>query len=124
MVVPLAVDGSPPRLEPPSTLSPPERKLFSELVAGVDRKHFRPTDAPLLCRYVEAAVLAEEAARELRESGAVVDGKPSPWIVIQEKSVRAMTALSLRLWLSPQARLSNRSVGRQQLPPNGPRPWA
>ena len=115
-------DGSPPRLEPPASLSPPERQLFIDLVAAVDRKHFRSSDLPLLCRYVEAAVLAEQAAKELRENGAVIDRKPSGWLVVQEKCVRAMTALSLRLRLSPQARLSNRSVGRQK-PADGPRPW-
>src|SRR5262245_35438548 len=91
------VDALPPKLEPPATLSPAERQLFVELVAAVDRKHFRPSDHPLLARYCEAAVLAEQAARELREHGAVVDGKPSPWILVQEKSVRTLTALSLRL---------------------------
>jgi phage terminase small subunit len=34
----------------------------------------------------------------------VVNGRPSPWIVVQEKAVRAMTALAMRLRLSPQAR--------------------
>jgi phage terminase small subunit len=116
------LDGSPPQLEPPPSLSPPERQLFIDLVAAVDRRHFRPSDLPLLCRYVEAAVLAEQAAKELREHGAVIDGRPSPWIVIQEKSVRALTSLSMRLKLSPQSRLSNRALGRQK--PIGPRPWA
>ena len=35
--------------------------------------------------------MAERAALELR-LGAVVDGKPSPWITIQEKAVRAIDA--------------------------------
>jgi phage terminase small subunit len=117
-----AVDGLPRPLEPPSTLSQPEAQLFRDLIAACDRRHFRPSDLPLLCRYVEAAVLAEQAAKELREHGAVVDGKASAWLVVQEKSVRTLTALSLRLRLSPQARLSNRSVGRQK--PVGPHPWA
>jgi hypothetical protein len=56
----------------------------------------------LLCRYVEASILAERAAEQLREAP-VVDGKPSPWLVVQEKSVRTLTALSMRLRLSPQA---------------------
>ena len=116
------VDGSPPRLEPPASLSPPERQLFVDLVAVVSRQHFRPSDMPLLCRYVEAAVLAEEAARQLRELGAVVDGKPSGWLTVQEKSVRALTALSLRLRLSPQGRLSTRAAGRERAPPV-PSPW-
>jgi len=54
-------------------------------VNSCDARHFRPADAPLLNRYVESAVLAEQAARELREQGAVVGGKIDAWIVIQEK---------------------------------------
>ena len=37
----------------------------------------------------------------------MVDGKPSPWLTVQEKAVRALVALSLRLRLSPQARQPN-----------------
>jgi hypothetical protein len=58
-------------------------------------EHFRPADGILLARYVESAALAETAAHELRK-GAVIDGKASPWLVIQEKAIRAMTALSGR----------------------------
>lgn len=116
------VDGAPPKLEPPASLSSAERDLFVELVAACDRRHFRISDLPLLCRYVEAAILAEEAARVLREDGAVVNGKASPWLIVQEKSVRSLTALSLRLRLSPQGRTRARGVGRQNLPV-GPGPW-
>ena len=87
------LDGSPPQLEPPASLSPPEAQLFRDLIAAVDRKHFRSSDLALLCRYVEACVLAEQAAKELRE-GAVIDGKPSGWLIVQEKCVRTLTALS------------------------------
>jgi phage terminase small subunit len=100
----VTIDGPETRLKPPSTLSDAERKVFRDLVRACDSEHFAPSDLPLLCRYCEAIVLAETAALELRQ-GAVVNGKPSPWIVIQEKSVRAIVALSLRLRLSPQARL-------------------
>jgi hypothetical protein len=47
--------------------------------------------------------LAERAAEQLREAP-VVNGKPSPWLPVREKAVREMTALSMRLRLSPQAR--------------------
>ena len=66
-----------------------------------DARHFRPSDAPLLCRFVEADALAERAAKELRKNP-VADGKASPWLMVQEKSVRALTALAMRLRLSPQ----------------------
>ena len=84
-----------PRLSPPAYLSRPELELFSSIVDVCDAEHFRKTDLPLLSRYCEAAILAEQAALELR-NGAVVDGKPSPWIVVQEKCVRALVSLSMR----------------------------
>src|SRR5450432_1148237 len=98
------VDSQSTRFVPPASQSEPERELFSSIVGGCDAEHFRQTDLPLLSRYCEAAVLAEQAAFELR-NGAVVDGKPSPWIVIQETCVRAMVSLSMRLRLSPQSRI-------------------
>jgi hypothetical protein len=77
------------RLRPPPTLSEAERTAFVEIVNSCDPKHFVRSDLPLLCRYAEASVLAERAAHELRQ-GAVIGGRPSPWIAVQEKSVRAM----------------------------------
>jgi phage terminase small subunit len=111
----ISPQGHPSRLHPPPSLSPEERTVFVDLVAACDSKHFRVSDIPLLARYCEAAVLGEQAALELRQQGAVLNGKPSPWIVIQEKAVRAMVSLSMRLRLSPQAR-----AVRTSLPP--PRP--
>ena len=75
----------PNRLRAPSSLSEPERKLFDDLVGACNDKHFRSSDLPLMCRYVEASVFAEQAARELRKNGAVADGKASPWLTVQEK---------------------------------------
>ena len=117
----IGVDGQSARPSPPATLSVQERELFSSIVGGCDVEHFRQTDLPLLSRYCEAAVLAEQAALELR-NGAVVNGKSSPWIVIQEKCVRAMVSLSMRLRLSPQSRIDPKTLARQ-LPHSGPQPW-
>jgi len=118
-----AVDGQPPRLEPPAFLSPDEREIFLDLVRSTPRTHFRASDMPLLARYVEACALAGQAAHELRTHGALnEEGRPSGWIVIQEKAVRAMTALSLRLRLSPQGRISVRTINRQKVPTHPP-PW-
>ena len=74
----IGVGGEQALPSPPARLSEPERELFAALVTGCDAGHFREVDLPLLSRYCEAAVLAEQAALELR-NGAVVDGKPSPW---------------------------------------------
>jgi phage terminase small subunit len=109
----IAVDGKPDRLLPPASLSDADRTVFVDLVTTCDPTHFQPSDLRLLCRYCEAPVLAEQAALELRR-GAVVDGKPSPWITIQEKAVRAMVSLSMRLRLSPQSRIDPKTLGRKQ----------
>jgi hypothetical protein len=54
---PLAVDGRPQRLKPPSSLSPRERELFAHIVSTNPPEHFRPSDVMLLARYVELAHL-------------------------------------------------------------------
>jgi hypothetical protein len=41
-VVALAVNGESPRLEPPPTLTDPERRLFVEIVAACKPTHFVP----------------------------------------------------------------------------------
>jgi phage terminase small subunit len=117
----IRVDGSPDPLQPPDYMGPNERQRFCEIIANCDTRHFRPSDLPLLVRYVEAIALGDQAAEQLR-LGAVIDGRPSPWIVIQEKAVRAMVALSMRLRLSPQSRMDAKAVGRQQQR-QGPPPW-
>ena len=106
--------GPPNRLRPPTSLSAAERAAFLDIVGACDPNKFHPSDTALLCRYSEAIVLAERAAKELRKSP-VVKGKLSPWITVQEKAVRAMVSLSMRLRLSPQARAPNN-------PGNKPRP--
>jgi len=110
----VAVDGRASRLRPPPTLSEPERKVFGDIVSACNPGHFHACDLPLLARYCEAAALGDLAAVELRK-GAVIDGNPSPWIVVQEKAVRAMVALSMRLRLSPQARQPH-NAGRRPPP--------
>jgi phage terminase small subunit len=117
----LAVDGRPERLKPPAGLSVRERQLFQHIVGSVQVEHFRPSDVTLLSRYVESAALAEQAAHELKK-GAVIDGKASAWLIVQEKAIRAQTALSARLRLSPQSRLDQRTVARAPVPPKR-RPW-
>ena len=101
------MDGKPNRLNPPTSLSAAERAIFFDVVAACDRDHFRPSDLPLLVRYVEAAALGDQAAEQLR-LGAVINGKPSPWITVQEKAVRAMVALSMRFVCRRKAGLMQR----------------
>jgi hypothetical protein len=118
----LVVNGDPPRLDPPPTLADPERTLFVQIVEACAPTHFVPSDLPLLIRYVEALALADEAAGHLHSEGAVIKGKPSPWLVVLEKCQRAVVALSLRLRLAPQSRVDPKTLARQQ-PLPFPKPW-
>jgi len=110
-LVTLVVDGSPARLGPPASLPEVERAIFVALVDACDPRHFQASDLPLLVQYVQAIVLANEVAEHLRTEGAVVKGKPSPWLLVLEKSQRAVVALSMRLRLSPQSNCRQRNKG-------------
>jgi phage terminase small subunit len=58
----------------------------------------------LLASYCVAINQEREASYHLRTEGHIVNGKPSPWIVVQEKSYRMVLGLSMRLRLAPQSR--------------------
>ena len=117
----VSVNGKGRLLEPPASLSKAEHSVFVGLVTACDPDHFRASDLPLLVRYTESIVLADQAALELRR-GAVVKGKSSPWLAVQREAIKAMVALSMRLRLSPQSRIDPKTLGRQQ-PRQGPFPW-
>jgi phage terminase small subunit len=92
------------RIRQPSDLGEAELAVWLQLTRTTDAAHFLESDLPLLVEYCRAVVLAQQAGRELAQNGAVVNGRASAWLVIQEKQIRAMTALSHRLRLSPQSR--------------------
>jgi phage terminase small subunit len=101
-IIPLP--GGAQRLRPPPHLTEAEKEAFIAVVGSVDKKYFQASDLPLVASYAVSIVQEQEAVRHLHAEGYVVNGKPSPWIVIAEKAHRSMVALSLRLRLSPQGR--------------------
>lgn len=103
---PFRVDGKPDRLECRPDAPVGVQEAFRRIVNSVDPTHFAPADAPLVQRYAECIVQAERAAEELAANGSILDGKVSPWVLIQEKAGRAAVALSQRLRLCPQSRIS------------------
>lgn len=107
------------RLIPPPTLRAPVRAVFEALVGAVDARHFTRSDLPLLVEYATACVLAREADEAMAREGVVVAGRASPWLVVQEKSHRAMASLSLRLRLAPQSRMNSREAERRVGPDSG-----
>jgi phage terminase small subunit len=113
----VSIDARASRLRPPASLSEPERELFAKIVGTNKPAHFQPSDLTLLARYCELSVLAETAAGHLRDEGSVIAGRVNPWLTVQEKAVRGLVALSMRLRLSPQARAPN-NPGTKQQPPS------
>jgi hypothetical protein len=100
--------GAPPRLQVPAELTGKAGQTFGSIVAASRPGHFLPQDTALLVEYARAVALADEAANELRISGAVTisvrGATVSPWVLIQEKATRTMAALAVRLKLGPQMR--------------------
>ena len=103
------------RLRPPSELGEAEAAVWRQIVLTCDERHFQASDAPLLVRYVQNVVLAGRAAAALHHEGAVIGGRPNPWLTVAEKCDRALVSLSMRLRISPQARMR-----REGTVPKGP----
>src|SRR6516162_5937532 len=98
------IDARKTRLRAPAELSAEERAVYSRIVGSADPQAFVESDLPLLVAYCQAVAQNQRAARGLNEGGDVVDGKPSPWLIVQREARHSMATLSLRLRISPQAR--------------------
>ena len=109
----LRVDGRPSRIDPPESLTEPERILFCELVSNCEPEHLRPADQPLLLAYIQAILVSQDAVKR------VVDDPAA--LVIWEKSTRLLSSLAARLRLCPQSRIDGRVAGKQ--PQQFPPPW-
>lgn len=112
------------RVELRQSLPEGPQAIFNHVVLSVDPDHFSQVDLPLLEQYATAAFQATTAANELAIGGAVIDGKGSPWLVVQEKSVRALMALSARLRICPQSRFDRLVAGaNSRVQPHNRKPW-
>jgi phage terminase small subunit len=96
-------------------------EIFRDILLSAPAGQFKSSDAPLIEAYAQAVSLSRQAAQEIAVHGAVVGGRPSPWIHCQEKAHRSCVALSQRLRLSPQHRDDSRAAGRRAV---GPQPSA
>jgi hypothetical protein len=101
--------GRPPLQTPPASLDDDERALFCELVNACAPEHFRESDLPLLVSFVQATLIARDAARDPDK------------ITLWEKAVRMQSMLATRLRLSPQSRIDPKVVGRHE--PRLRYPW-
>ena len=115
-LVPLSVDGRPPRLTTPPGLRTDEQTLFNELVGACDPRHFVKSDIPLLISYVQSTLLSRDAAAKLENDPRLV--------AVWEKATRMQATLATRLRLAPQARTDPKTIARQQTAVlSGPAPW-
>ena len=113
-----------PRVTAPPSLAEGPAKVFAQIVSSVDPTHFSDVDLPLLEAYANAAHLASEAAAEIERTGAVIDGKASPWLGVQEKAAKQLVALSARLRICPQSRFDRLVAGANSRPQrHGRKPW-
>ena len=106
------VDARGNRLQPPSDMDDASSAVFRRLTASNRPSHFTHADIELLRAFAEAAVLATQAYKELRAAGPVIAGRPSPWLTVQEKSVRALGVLAPKLRLGPSARTDPKTTAR------------
>jgi hypothetical protein len=86
---------------------PGRKRAFIDLVTSCPTSQFRQCDLPLLCRWAELTIMAEQAAFELQQGG-MLDGKlgprVSPWFAIHRDATRELRSLSQRLQLGPRGR--------------------
>jgi phage terminase small subunit len=106
------VDRRVTRLAPPADLDPPAAATWRRVVSSCAAGHFIHADAELLRAYCESAVLAQEAYAQMQQHGRIVDGRVSPWLMLFEKSTRALASLAPRLRLGPSARTDPRTTAR------------
>jgi len=113
-----------PRLTVPPSLSEGAAAVFVQTVSAVDPDHFSAVDLPLLEQYASAADLARRAQKQLDNTGAVIDGKASPWLVVLEKAHRSCVALAARLRVCPQSRFDRLVAGaNSRAQRGGSKPW-
>src|SRR5262245_29915399 len=110
----------PTRLAPPLDLDAAAVATWRRIVGACQPDHFVAADSELLRAYVEAAVLSQEAFRELQLNGRIVDNRLSPWALLLEKSTRTLASLAPRLRLGPSARQDPKTTARAFK--NGPPP--
>ena len=108
----VAIDAREVRLIAPTDLSAAAAKIWQSIVASTSPEHFRTSDVPLLKTFVEASALADRARAALVEDGPILEGKVSPWLKVQEASVRSQATLAVRLRLCPSSRIDPKTAGR------------
>jgi len=108
-IISLAPNPSRPKVNPPSTLTEPEKRLFAETLDAFP--HLDRSDSTLLASYAQATVKAMKLAKGNNIKG---------WDI----AVRTQLALARSLRLTHQARTAPQTLGRRMADqPKVPAPW-
>jgi hypothetical protein len=99
-------EPAPYRVAPPADLIATESELFRRIVADCSPDHFVASDTPLLVSYVQATLIARNAAKAL----AAGDGDA---LAVWSQAARMQATLATRLRLAPQARTDPKTLARR-----------
>ena len=122
------------RERPPTDLTPPQQKIWRELVAAVDRDWFGDTRPLLteLCAHIDYARMLAGGIEEVRarlvglplgsKEERVMSRQLASLLRSHGKQSAAIASLSTKLRLTPQARQSARRADQVRAR-TGPRPW-
>jgi phage terminase small subunit len=92
-------------LSPPPSLEGAEKRAFVDLVMACPAGQFAASDLALLTAWAETVAIRERMATRLALEGEITDqGKVNPAVAVHREAVKTLTALALRLRVSPQAR--------------------
>lgn len=113
------VTGTAPLCPDPS-LPPDVREIFEAAVAAAPDTHFTELDRVALIEFSQAAARCRRAEAAIAQEGDVVNGKPSPWLLVLRDARHQVTNLLPKLRLCPSARIQAKQV---RAAPTDPRPW-
>lgn len=104
------------RLRAPRGLPADVRDIFEAIVSAAQADHFAPAERPLLVEYCHCLARSHRAEAAVRAEGEVVNGKPSPWLLILKDNRNTIGNLATKLRLAPNARTESKQVKAGEAP--------
>lgn len=108
--LPVAPGRAVGRLMPDRGLPDGVRSIFLATVRAAPPAHFCELDRVALVEFAQAAARCQRAEAAIAQEGDVVNGKPSPWLLVLRDARHQVTALLPKLRLCPSARIQAKSA--------------
>lgn len=114
----------------PADLPEAGQAMWRAIVASLPDGQLHEGDRPLMRQYVQASLLADEAAEHLRTEGQMVafgtkaapQWRPSPWLKAFETHAKTCALLAAKLRLCVSSRVRAEAAGLRTTPAGGA-PW-